>query len=411
MMVSPAAEADPRISYAYTATPSTTAPASTVYANPVYTSNAERHVPTAAQVYYTNAHPQQQQWTTAYTPQYAPQGQGSFYSSSPSTSSSQQSPNEVSPMKVPVGPTTTVQPVQPQWYQGDCSGNGVIQSAQSAYYYPESYYYQAQYYPSNTCQVQPVDTKNLPMDKPRSASASSESSSKTSSEHEKLEDHPMPSSINPFQSYAEALSAAYGVGADAMPAIILPQAYPLSALSMPQMPPSLFYDGSIFGDVLNSANGGLTDSELSMKIPGMTAAAAAAYPHAAFLHAAAAAAAAAGRYGMLEPRPLVESKPSTNKKKRKDPNAPKNPLSAYLFFVTEQRSQLAQQAHSGKSSDEGAPGNSQAPSFSAVAKELGQRWKTMTDEEKQPYVDMAKKDKQRYEAEKLAFKGKKVFIS
>jgi hypothetical protein len=75
-------------------------------------------------------------------------------------------------------------------------------------------------------------------------------------------------------------------------------------------------------------------------------------------------------------------------KKSKEPGAPKNPISAYLFFITEQRSLLA-----GKSSK----------TFADLAKDLGNQWKEMSEEEKAPYYEMAKKDKERFQFEKKAF--------
>ena len=41
-----------------------------------------------------------------------------------------------------------------------------------------------------------------------------------------------------------------------------------------------------------------------------------------------------------------------------------------------------------------------------IAKELGARWKTMTDKDKTKYEEMAKKDKERYEKEKAAYQAK-----
>jgi len=87
-----------------------------------------------------------------------------------------------------------------------------------------------------------------------------------------------------------------------------------------------------------------------------------------------------------------DNKVRSRGKRKKDPSAPKNPLSAYLFFVTEQRSNLA-----GKSSK----------SFADLAKELGQQWKEMSDQEKAPYQEMAKKDKERFQFEKRAFERRR----
>jgi hypothetical protein len=84
------------------------------------------------------------------------------------------------------------------------------------------------------------------------------------------------------------------------------------------------------------------------------------------------------------------------KKKKKDPSAPKNPLSAYLFFVTEQRAKLA-----GKSNK----------SFSDLAKDLGNQWKEMSEEDKEPYKEAARKDKERYQFEKKAYERRKQSAS
>lgn len=42
----------------------------------------------------------------------------------------------------------------------------------------------------------------------------------------------------------------------------------------------------------------------------------------------------------------------------------------------------------------------------AVGKELGRKWKEMTDEDKKPYNEKAAKDKKRYEDESKAYKAK-----
>ncbi|KAK4048425.1 Non-histone chromosomal protein 6 [Microbotryomycetes sp. JL201] len=73
---------------------------------------------------------------------------------------------------------------------------------------------------------------------------------------------------------------------------------------------------------------------------------------------------------------------------KKDPNAPKRPLSAYMHFSQQNREQV-------KSDNPEA-------SFGELGKLLGGKWKEMSDSEKKPYVDMAEKDKARYEKEKAA---------
>jgi hypothetical protein len=77
------------------------------------------------------------------------------------------------------------------------------------------------------------------------------------------------------------------------------------------------------------------------------------------------------------------------KKPRKPQGAPKHPMSAYLFFVTEHRQRLrAQCPHMG---------------FIEIAKVLGQQWREFTDEQKQIYNDRAVADKERYQKEKSTF--------
>lgn len=87
-----------------------------------------------------------------------------------------------------------------------------------------------------------------------------------------------------------------------------------------------------------------------------------------------------------ESKPKKKSKKSTPKKKaKKDPNAPKRGLSAYMFFSAAKRAEVLEQN----------------PSFGVtdVAKELGARWKLVTAEEKATYQQQADEDKARYERE------------
>ena len=61
-----------------------------------------------------------------------------------------------------------------------------------------------------------------------------------------------------------------------------------------------------------------------------------------------------------------------SKKKEKDPNAPKKPLSSYMLFAQEERSKVKADHPTMLSKD--------------VAVEMGQRWKLLTDEERNHYV-------------------------
>ncbi|GMM57459.1 high-mobility group nucleosome-binding protein [Maudiozyma humilis] len=80
-----------------------------------------------------------------------------------------------------------------------------------------------------------------------------------------------------------------------------------------------------------------------------------------------------------------ETKKRTTRKK-KDPNAPKRALSAYMFFANENRDIV----------------RSENPdvTFGQIGRLLGERWKALTAEDKEPYEAKAAADKKRYESEK-----------
>merc|ERR1712167_510996 len=69
-------------------------------------------------------------------------------------------------------------------------------------------------------------------------------------------------------------------------------------------------------------------------------------------------------------------------KKKKDPNAPKGKSSAFIFFGSATRAEI-KAAH---------------PDWSLgdVGRELGKRWKELTEDDKKPYHDLAAKDAERY---------------
>ncbi|KAK7226358.1 hypothetical protein V2G26_014361 [Clonostachys chloroleuca] len=77
------------------------------------------------------------------------------------------------------------------------------------------------------------------------------------------------------------------------------------------------------------------------------------------------------------------------KRGKKDPNAPKRGLSAYMFFANEQRENVREEN----------PGIS----FGQVGKLLGERWKALNDKQRAPYEAKAAADKKRYEDEKQAY--------
>jgi len=76
--------------------------------------------------------------------------------------------------------------------------------------------------------------------------------------------------------------------------------------------------------------------------------------------------------------------------KKKDPNAPKQALSAFFIFSGEERLKV----------------KGENPSFSIceVAKELGKRWADMAPEVKQRYQQMAEESKQKYDREMVAYR-------
>jgi transposase-like protein len=83
-------------------------------------------------------------------------------------------------------------------------------------------------------------------------------------------------------------------------------------------------------------------------------------------------------------RRVYESEMNNYKpKKKKDPNAPKQPLSAYFIFSTEERLKVKEEN----------PGYS----ICEVAKELGRRWAEMDPQVKQRYQARAEEERQKYD--------------
>ena len=78
------------------------------------------------------------------------------------------------------------------------------------------------------------------------------------------------------------------------------------------------------------------------------------------------------------------------KKKKTDPNRPKNALSAFTFFCKEERSAIKE------AMERDCPGSG---TFAEVAKAVGVAWKEMDDDDKAPFDKLNAKDKKRREAE------------
>ncbi|KAJ1915381.1 Non-histone chromosomal protein 6 [Tieghemiomyces parasiticus] len=77
------------------------------------------------------------------------------------------------------------------------------------------------------------------------------------------------------------------------------------------------------------------------------------------------------------------------KRTKKDPNAPKRALSAYMFYSQSARESVKQ--------------NNPEATFGELGKLLGAQWKEMTPAQKAPFDRQAEADKVRYEKEKAAY--------
>lgn len=70
---------------------------------------------------------------------------------------------------------------------------------------------------------------------------------------------------------------------------------------------------------------------------------------------------------------------SSHKRTKKDPNAPRGAISAYLFFCRDALPILKKERPS--------------ITFAESGKALGERWRALSPEEKQRYVELAERDK------------------
>lgn len=93
-----------------------------------------------------------------------------------------------------------------------------------------------------------------------------------------------------------------------------------------------------------------------------------------------------------EPAKPKKVKGAKTKKAAKDPNKPKRAKSAYIYFCSAMRATVKEELGDEAKATE-------------VTRELGKRWKQLTDEEKQPYQDLADEDKERYAREMAEYSG------
>ncbi|XP_027341422.1 high mobility group B protein 6-like [Abrus precatorius] len=87
-----------------------------------------------------------------------------------------------------------------------------------------------------------------------------------------------------------------------------------------------------------------------------------------------------------------EAEKETKKnKKEKDPLKPKHPVSAYFLFTNDRRAALL----------------AENKNFLEVPKITAEEWKNMTEQQRRPYEEMAKKNKEKYNQDMEAYKQKK----
>lgn len=84
------------------------------------------------------------------------------------------------------------------------------------------------------------------------------------------------------------------------------------------------------------------------------------------------------------------SPPSAQKRRKKDPSAPKAPLNGYLVYFNEERSEMRQ-----KNPNIG---------FGELTKIIAAKWKELPTDEKQKYINEAELDKERYIKEMADYK-------
>lgn len=89
----------------------------------------------------------------------------------------------------------------------------------------------------------------------------------------------------------------------------------------------------------------------------------------------------------LSPQTIVEGgkDPRGRKKKRADESLPKHPMSGYLHFAKKMRPIMKHEKPDARLVD--------------ISKEIGLRWRSLTPQEMQPWIDMSNQDKARYAQE------------
>ena len=94
---------------------------------------------------------------------------------------------------------------------------------------------------------------------------------------------------------------------------------------------------------------------------------------------------ASGRVLLAKPQNGEAPAKARRTRKPKDPNAPKKNVSAYIWFTYEMREKVKR-------------GNPEL-TFGQIGKELGRLWTELDEESKKKFVELAKKDKSRFDRE------------
>lgn len=106
----------------------------------------------------------------------------------------------------------------------------------------------------------------------------------------------------------------------------------------------------------------------------------------------------------VEEKPVKPAKKPTKRKGSrldKDPNAPKRPSNPFFQFCQEQRQILMEQINS-----ELKPGETE-PTKQELTRQLALKWKSLSGQDKQVYVDMYERSKEKYAVEMSEYNMKK----
>ena len=80
-------------------------------------------------------------------------------------------------------------------------------------------------------------------------------------------------------------------------------------------------------------------------------------------------------------------------KKKKDPNAPKRAITAFMFYSTKMRPIIKKEQPDIK--------------FTEMGKLIGEKWRELSSDDKKEFEDMANEDKERYNDEMKKYQIKK----